>query len=516
MSLHRSQLFAVACLLALQGSVRAQCDPIRLSPGDAAPSRGFGNAVAIEGDLAVVVAPASQSSPDLGRAYVYRRSGSSWAEQQVLFASDGATGDVFGWTVALSGHTIVVGSGAGKAYVFVEAAGHWSEQQILSVAGYDKVDLFGTFVALEGDTCVLTAPFDDYLGQRTGSAFVFERSGSRWSLRQRLVPSDAASEDLFAFPAIDGGTIFIGAPGHEEGVVYVFEPVGGLWTQRQELTSGDGPGSFISAFFGSRVACEGNTAVISAISGDGIVDDCGTAYVFTRTPAGWTRQQELVTGEGAFFGLFGISVAISGDTILVTSEWSETAGEKFGACHVFERHGTRWDEAPKILPSDPPSNNAFAWVSAISGDTVLLGAALDDGAGTDAGLAYLFTRCVPPTWNGRGINVDTLTASDAVLGQDWTATVEVVDRHAPGSAFLFLSSACQDGTPILGWQAEFFLAGRELATFGPVFHNGRGASIVFTTRIPPNAALLGTRWVAQAEVLGGAPRLTNAVSGTVR
>ena len=185
MVLHRSKLLAVTCFLVLRGSFTAQCDPTRLSPGDAAPFRGFGNAVAIEGDTAVVVAPVSPSSTDLGRAYVYRRSGSSWAEQQVLTASDGVTGDVFGWTVAISGHTIVVGTGAGKAYVFVEAGGHWSEQQILSVAGYDKLDLFGTFVALDGDTCVLTAPFDDYLGQWTGSAFVFVRSGSRWSLRQR-------------------------------------------------------------------------------------------------------------------------------------------------------------------------------------------------------------------------------------------------------------------------------------------------------------------------------------------
>src|SRR5204863_8458391 len=110
---------------------------------------------AIEGDPGV--------APFSGAAYVFVRAGGVWTLDQKLFASDGATGDLFGTSVSLSGSTTVVGApdastsggaGAGAAYVFVRAGTTWTQQQKL-VAG-DGTDgaSFGRAVSVSGDTAV--------------------------------------------------------------------------------------------------------------------------------------------------------------------------------------------------------------------------------------------------------------------------------------------------------------------------------------------------------------------------
>ena len=118
-----------------------------------------------------------------GSAYVFVRSGTTWSEQQKLTASDGAADDQFGWSVAISGETVVVGarvddiganSNQGSAYVFVRSGTTWSEQQKLTASDGAVDDLFGYSVAISGETVVVGALFDD-IGANSlqGSASVF-------------------------------------------------------------------------------------------------------------------------------------------------------------------------------------------------------------------------------------------------------------------------------------------------------------------------------------------------------
>jgi hypothetical protein len=155
-------------------------------------------------------------------------------QQQKLLASDAGAVDVFGASVAISGETVVVSApvnddGAilfqGAAYVFVRSGGIWSQQQKLLASDAGSNDQFGFWVAISGETVVVGAAFDDdAAGADQGAAYVFERSGGVWSQHQKLLASDAGAVDVFGSSvAISGETVVVGAPLHGDGVSLAFQ-----------------------------------------------------------------------------------------------------------------------------------------------------------------------------------------------------------------------------------------------------------------------------------------------------
>src|SRR5262249_31949093 len=147
-------------------------------------------------------------------AYVFLLSSGVWSQQQKLTASDGAAGDQFGSSVAISGDTAVVGAaGPGlstAAYVFLRSSGVWSQQQKLTACDAAAGGWFVFFVAISGDTAVVGAFARRSLA---GAAYVFLRRGVAWNQQAMLTASDAAASDEFGFSvAISGDTAVIGAP----------------------------------------------------------------------------------------------------------------------------------------------------------------------------------------------------------------------------------------------------------------------------------------------------------------
>jgi len=133
----------------------------------------FGVDVAIDGDTCVIGSPGTNSNT--GSAYVFTRSGGSWSQAAELTATDGASNDWFGGSVALEGDTCVIGangtnSSTGTAYVFTNTGGTWSQVAELTVTGGATNGQFGWSVALDGDSCVIGAPAINSL---TGSAYVY-------------------------------------------------------------------------------------------------------------------------------------------------------------------------------------------------------------------------------------------------------------------------------------------------------------------------------------------------------
>src|SRR6266498_686609 len=168
----------------------------KLTARDAASGDIFGFSVAVTGDTVVV--GASGDNMLAGSAYVFVRSGTGWSQQAKLTASDAASGDRFGDAVGISGNTVVVGasdaaSDAGSAYVFVRSGTSWSQQAMLTASDAAVFDLFGRALAVSGDTAVVGAISDDTdAGPDAGSAYVFVRSGTGWSQQAKLTASDAA------------------------------------------------------------------------------------------------------------------------------------------------------------------------------------------------------------------------------------------------------------------------------------------------------------------------------------
>ena len=390
----------------------------KLTASDGADSDYFGYSVAVSGDGNTAVIGArydDDRGSESGSAYVFTRSGGSWTQQAKLTASDGAAGDVFGYSVAVSGDgsTAVIGahgdddrgSESGSAYVFTRSGSSWTQQAKLTASDGAAGDIFGYSVAVSGDgnTAVIGAYGDDDRGIESGSAYVFTRSGGSWTQQAKLTASDGAAGDVFDFGysvavSGDGSTAVIGAygdddRGSESGSAYVFTRSGGSWTQQAKLTASDGAAGDV---FGYSVAVsgDGSTAVIGAHGDDDRGSESGSAYVFTRSGSSWTQQAKLTASDGAAGDIFGYSVAVSGDgnTAVIGAYGDDDRGIESGSAYVFTRSGSSWTQQAKLTASDGAAGDLFGWSVAVSGDgsTAVIGAHGDDDRGYQSGSAYIF------------------------------------------------------------------------------------------------------------------------------
>ncbi len=373
----------------------------------------FGSSVAISGDTIVIgaqledgggtgVNPADNNLGFWsGAAYVFVRNGAVWSQQAYLKASNAESDDRFGWSVAVSGDTVVVGalyedgsgtgvnppddngsSGAGAAYVFERSGAVWSQQAFLKASNTDVGDYFGGEVAVSGDTIVVGAysedgsgtgvnPASDNLAVDAGAAYVFVRSGAVWSQEAYLKASNTDGGDAFGTAvSVAADTVVVGS---------WFEAGGGI-------------------------------GVNSA--SDELATAAGAAYVFVRSGAVWSQQAYLKASNTGSSDYFGYSVAVSGDIMVIGAKDENGSGTGVnplsdelaidaGAAYVFVRSGLAWSQQAYLKASNTGSDDAFGSAVAISGGTVVIGAPYEDGGGTgvnpasdelgdDAGAAYFF------------------------------------------------------------------------------------------------------------------------------
>ncbi len=381
----------------------------KLTAADGAANDNFGSAVAVSGDTAVVGAPNDDvgANSNQGSAYIFVRVGMAWSQQQKLTAADGGAGDQFGIAVGIVGNIVIVGaphadvagnSDQGAAYVFVRSTVTWAEKQKLTAADGTTDDLFGGAVSFSDNSAVIGASSDDVSGHSNqGSAYVFVRNGSIWTQQQKLTASDGAADDLFGQAvSISNDTVIVGAPtanvaGEEEqGAAYIFVRNGTMWTQQQKLTALDG--SHLDQF-GNAVSIDGDTVVVGAWQEDStsVIADDGAAYVFVRSGATWTQQQKLTPASRIAHQGFGYAVAINGETLVVGAPGDEVTGGSFPrAAYIFVRSGTTWAEQQILENANVVANDQFGNAVGVNGDTVIVGAPIEDiGGNLDQGSAFL-------------------------------------------------------------------------------------------------------------------------------
>jgi len=196
-------------------------------------------------------------------------------------------------------------------------------------SGGSQNDNFGYSLAISGDTVLIGVHREDHpsVGIDAGGAYVFTRSGSVWTLQAKLESGDADAGDEFALSvSLSGDTALIGAWkddtafGVEAGSAYVYTRSGSVWTQEARLEAGD---AAVGDQFGISVSIDGETALIGAHKDDTVAGLlAGSAYVFTRSGSVWTQQAKLETSDAAAFDYLGDSVALNGDTALVGAPYS--------------------------------------------------------------------------------------------------------------------------------------------------------------------------------------------------
>ena len=342
-----------------------------------------------------------------------------WTQQKRLDASDADYGDGMGGAVAISGEIALVGArnedGAGTnrgaAYVFQRDypnAGDWGQRKRLIAPGNPADgDNFGSAVALDGDTAIVAAESTSSGGAYRGAAYVYERNlggPDNWGYRASLLPGDGQSNDHFGSSVgLSGDTAVVGASGQAaggiaRGAAYVFErnyPALNGWGMRKKLIALDAANN---DHFGISAGLFGDTAIVGAYLKDGVGTDSGAAYVFDRSSGGaenWGQSKKLIASDPAGGDQFGIGVAISGDTAIVGAWLENGLGVGRGAAYVFDRAfggPSNWGQRAKLTAGNAEDNTMFGWAVALSGDTALVGAPIADSACTDCGVAYGFSR----------------------------------------------------------------------------------------------------------------------------
>ncbi len=353
----------------------------------------FGNAVALSGNTMVVGARFDSTTvSQAGAAYVYVLNGGTWTQQAVLLANDGAVADKFGYSVAISENTIVVGafnddsplSNAGSAYVFVRSGTNWTFQQKLTASDAAADDQFGVAVAIGGPTVFVGANFSDQPSNSdAGAVYRFTQSGTVWTQVQKLIPvggvilGDHFGESL----AVSGSKLVVGSPGADipftaAGSVYVFvEGGGGVYVQQDKISI---PAGANGDSFGFSVAIEGNTLIGGALQYTPIISQpaYGAAYVYEFNGSAWISQGRLTASDGASVDRFGYSVAVSNNVVAVGArEDDTTAGPDAGSAYIFTRSGTTWTQVQKIAQSDPFNGDRFGVSVALSFGNLAIGAA---------------------------------------------------------------------------------------------------------------------------------------------
>ncbi len=343
-------------------------------------------------------------------------SGSAFAQIAKLTVSDSEPDDNFGYSLALSDTTIVVGAwqndsllaNSGAAYVFERVSGSNNWNQVIKLIP-DNADFagdeFGKAVAIDGNWLIIGAQFDDYAGKDRGSAYVFERTpnaANAWSQAAKLTAEDSAFRDFFGQTvAISGTRAVVGAPedddfGNQSGSAYVFErnPADGSWNQVAKLTANDGEANDI---FGSSVTISGETIIVGANEhSHQDVNNNGAAYVFQRNPSdgSWDQVAKLTASDGDELDRFGFSVALIGDRALIGAPFDDDSNNVGGSAYVFERTPSTntWSQTAKLTAAVPKLGNQFGRSVALAGEQALIGAPEEDDFGNGSGSVYLFQQ----------------------------------------------------------------------------------------------------------------------------
>lgn len=287
----------------------------------------FGDAVSQDSDRLVVGAPDRLGAS--GAAYVFLRTGSSWALEATLRANDPAGNARFGDTVAIDGDTLAVGAigfnqSRGAVYVFVRSGGSWSQQQRLSLPGGVANDRLGLSVALSGEVLIAGAPGRDGVAVDQGAAFIWRRSGSNWTLEASLQRARPAQGDRLGWSVdIEGDVAVAGAPDAEangptnSGLVLSWLRTADAWQGLSELAS---PEVSSGAQFGTEVRLSGPRLLVGApydtIAGDSLR---GSAELFLLDGGQWLRRQRVLAEGGAREDQFGSALALGGNVAGVTA-----------------------------------------------------------------------------------------------------------------------------------------------------------------------------------------------------
>ena len=431
------------------------------SPGDA-----YGWSVSLDGDTLVVgilsddspsaAEPEGSGLTDSGAVYVYRRSAAGWAQEAYLKASNAAMGDQFGHSVAVSGDLLAVGSNArdsaaGGVYVFRRTGSSWSELQILAHPFPEAFDRFGEELALDGDALLVGCRLDDSgtsaevsatAESNAGAVFAYRLNGAGTFMANGVLkPHNPGMDDEFGTRLdLFGDLAVVGAPYEDtnaegvrgddvdnddlgnSGAAYVFRYTAGAWQQVAFLKAVDPD---LNDDFGRDVAITDRFVAVGApfersnargVGGDSMNDDlqkAGAVYVYRWSSGNLLAPVYIKSFNGDVDDEFGRDLDLDGDLLVVGAyrEASNATGldgaatdnsiVSAGAAYEFRFTGSTWTEGSYIKPLYTAMDFQFGRAIAISRGVAAISARGDgtnatgvdgtpDGAVGRSGAVYMY------------------------------------------------------------------------------------------------------------------------------
>ncbi len=400
----RVSILNFLCSFTLVVTFQSDASQQKLLPDDGNAEDQFGYSVAIDGTTVLVGAHKADVNDirDAGAAYVFTLGPSGWKQQARLVAEPAYVDDTLGGNVALKGNMAMLGvirrddkaEDAGAVLAFERKAYSWSQMQVLTAPDAEDGDAFGQSIALTDRFLVIGAPRSNAVHQDSGSAYVYVRDDHSWLFHSRLTAKDGAADDLFGISvAIDGKTILVGADLNDEraenaGAVYVYVFDGKQWNEQAKLMAEDGAHTDI---FGVRVALFGDTALVSARRDDieGVGADAGSAYIFERKNGKWIQSQKLTAPDPSADDRFARGVALDKETVLIGAMHHDANGNNAGALYLYKKLKGKWRYVSKIVAGDGAPEDRFGWNVALADKFAIIAAPHRDDNGDASGAVYI-------------------------------------------------------------------------------------------------------------------------------
>jgi len=372
-----------------------------------------------------------------------------------ILAFDGKAQESFGYSVAISGDTAIIGAHnqyspndtLGSAYIYGRSSiGTWKLQAKLTsednTSSYFHSE-FGVSVAIEGDTALVGASEAEGNERFTGATYVYVRnSNGIWNLQTKLVASDGKSGDKFGHSvALKNNIALVGAFGDNQqiggdnvGSAYAFtRDNNGNWLLEAKLSADIG---IFASEFGNSVSLSGNLALIGAHYDPENGTRSGSAYIFSRNTSGiWSQVAKLIPDDAESYTYFGRNVSLSGETALVGNS---------RAAYFFELDSQgKWTQQAKLTPTEGGGFENGQMV--LYGNTAIIGGPDSSGIGNSKGVVTIFIRNSEGAWGQ-----STLLAEDANTGDWFGASIALSDgniligapdvddsAHSAGAVYLF-------------------------------------------------------------------------------
>jgi len=361
------------------------CDKIQNSTSN--ENDYLGCSVSICDNVAIVGAFGEEVGTDFyGAAFIFRYDGENWIEEQKLVPSDAGQMGYFGYTTSISGDVAIVGAMyASKAFIFRYNGTTWVEEQMLQGSDIGSGDMFSSSVSISGDVA--------FVGSFKNACYVFKYNGISWVEEQILQSTDIKEGDGFGISVSVSGNVAAvcsipeATGGTDAGSVYIFRYNSTNWVEEQKIQASDVKNT---DRFGYPINISGDAVVVGAHGEDTGGSDAGAVYVFRHNGTTWIEEQKLTASDAQEGDGFGYAVSLSGNTLIVGAYMEDEFGSDAGAAYVYTYDGSIWTEEKKIVSEEIEADDNFGMSVALCGDAAIVGALNENSNGSSSGAAYIF------------------------------------------------------------------------------------------------------------------------------